>query len=311
MKKFLALVIAALLLIGSLGLLYTDLLYQLFDKDQVDDFITSVDQLVKEEKADESEIDPSAENTQSDAVQNENIAVSGAQEEVQGIERLGFDYIPLYTRTEQLCQKYVFKINSGDINSFGNIITDATNAYNGEGVTTEVYYLIIIALLSIPVYMLVRLLSFNTIYNMTNETNVLIRPFARGLSCLACSIVSITATWFVYRSTLYEFALSKLTKWIKTFDSSKIALNAVNIVIIVVLAIALIAILKKTMFRGSIILSVLLAVLRSVLFVIFFAFVNSFLSIDSLTWYVALFVLAALFIIGLVDLLIEPAKHGK
>lgn len=54
-----------------------------------------------------------------------------------------------------------------------------------------------------------------------------------------------------------------------------------------------------------------IAVLRSVLFVIFFTFVNAFLSIDSLTWYVALFVLAALLVIGLVDLLIEPAKNRK
>ena len=323
MKRFICLVIAAALLLASLALLYTNLLYRLFDKEQVDSFMNKVDQLATEAQTEESSADAGVvEGVVADAATDEAAqpeaqpgeapeADENAQDEAQGIERLGFDYFPLYTRTEKLSRDYVFKINEGDINGFGSIITDATNAYGEQGITTEIYTFIIIALLSIPVYMLVRLISYNEVYAMTNEANALIRPFARGLACIACATVSVTLTWFVYRSTLYQFALSKLTNWINSFDSSKVALNAVNIVIIVVIAIALIAILKKTVFRGSVVTSVLTALLRTVLFVIFFAFLNAFLAGKHLTWYVAIFVLAALLVIGLIDLLIEPAKSKR
>ena len=313
MKRFICLVLAAALLLASLALLYTNLLYRLFDKGQVDEFMNKVDQLANETQADTgADAQTPVDAEQPEGLSGEVVDTGEQTEsEAQGIERLGFDYFPLYTRTEEITRKYVFKINEGDINGFGSIITDATNAYGDQGVMTEVYSIIIIALLSIPVYMLVRLLAYSTVYEMTNEANALIRPFARGLACIACATVSVTLTWFVYRSTLYQFALGKLTDWISSFDSSKIALNAVNILIIVVIAIALIAILRKTVFRGSVVTSVLTALLRVVLFVIFFAFLNAFLSVKNLTWYVAIFVLAALLVIGLIDLLIEPARKKR
>lgn len=285
MKKFICLVLAVLLVAASVAVLYSDVMYRLFDKEQVNEFY---DNLGKNMLGDE-----------------EQPAENG------GIEKLGLDFFPLYPSIYNLFVTYVPAINDGDVNELTEAGNAAKEMTKQEDFLTALYNLLIIALLSIPVYMLFRFIPFNTLYAAADNSFVLARPLYRGLVCCACSIVTITGTWFLYHSAIYETLYKKLIDWVQQASAAKFAINITNIVIIAVIAIALIAILKRTVFRGSIVKSVLLAVLRGVLFVIVFGLANAFIAVRGFTWYAVLFAVLFVIVVGIVDMLLDPAKENK
>ena len=290
MKKFICLVLAVLLVAASVAVLYSDVMYRLFDKEQVNEFY---DNLGKNKLPDD-EIDT-----------EEQSAESG------GIEKLGLVFFPLYPSIYNLFVTYVPAINEGDVNELSEAGNAAREITKQEDFLTALYNLLIIALLSIPVYMLFRFIPFNTLYAAADESFMLARPLYRGLVCCGCSVVTITGTWFLYHSAVYETLYKKLIDWAEKLTATKVVMNVTNIVILVVIAVVLIAILKRTVFRGSIVKSVLLAVLRGVLFVVVFALANAFIAVRGFTWYAVLFAVLFILIVGIVDMLIDPAKESR
>ena len=69
------------------------------------------------------------------------------------------------------------------------------------------YDFMIVALLTIPVYMLVRLLAYNTLYEMAESTMWLARVFLRGIVAVSASLVTVSATWFLYKRLLFQVIL--------------------------------------------------------------------------------------------------------
>lgn len=291
MKKYICLVLAILLVAASLAVLYSGLMYKLFP-DEAPAAMQKLDGLMEGE---------------SDAADGEAVPADGSAPEGK-LARLGLDYFPLYPNVYDLFSKYTSSINEGNTEEMKGAGNDAVAIAKGEDFLTGLYSLIIIALLSIPVYMIFRLIPFNTLYAESDKAFLLSRPFARGLACIAATIVTTTATWFLYHSILYRLALAKLKEWANGLNGSEVVFNLTNIVIIVALVVAVIAILRKTIFRGSFLKSILMALGRTALFVIVFALANALIAYKGFSWQALVFVLAVLLVIGIADMLIEPPK---
>ena len=133
------------------------------------------------------------------------------------------------------------------------------------------YDFMIVALLTIPVYMLVRLLAYNTLYEMAESTMWLARVFLRGIVAVSASLVTVSATWFLYKRLLFQVILQNAYSWLTQLTSVKFALNATNIVILLVTVCAVIALLRATLFRGSVFTSILGAVMRTLLYIVLIA----------------------------------------
>ncbi|MBR4236014.1 MAG: hypothetical protein IKR85_08130 [Clostridia bacterium] len=299
MKRFICLLLALALLGAAIALLYTDLVYQLFDRQKVDALL--------------SEHTPDAGAQAAQALDAPNTGEAEDIDEATGLEKLGLRYFPMYKRIYDFAAKNVFKINDmqgtkGDFESFSGIEDDLKEIYGRQNFWGELINLLIIALISIPVYALVRFLGYNEMYKMSDEAFALARPFARGLVCLACAVVSVTATWFLYHSVVYELAYKKLMELIASADMSRFGQIASNAVFyLAVLAVALL-IVKAVVFRGSAIKSVLTAALRTLVFVVLFALINASLKIQGIRWPIFVFALAFLLVVGMIDLLIEPSN---
>lgn len=171
------------------------------------------------------------------------------------------------------------------------------------------YDFMIVALLTIPVYMLVRLLAYNTLYEMAESTMWLARVFLRGIVAVSASLVTVSATWFLYKRLLFQVILQNAYSWLTQLTSVKFALNATNIVILLVTVCAVIALLRATLFRGSVFTSILGAVMRTLLHIVLIAVISIF--ITRMTTRTILFMLAALFAIGLVKDVFLPEKKRR
>lgn len=171
------------------------------------------------------------------------------------------------------------------------------------------YDFMIVALLTIPVYMLVRLLAYNTLYEMAESTMWLARVFLRGIVAVSASLVTVSATWFLYKRLLFQVILQNAYSWLTQLTSVKFALNATNIVILLVTVCAVIALLRATLFRGSVFTSILGAVMRTLLYIVLIAVISIF--ITRMTTRTILFMLAALFVIGLVKDVFLPEKKRR
>ena len=270
MKKLICAIIALALTIAAVAVLYTDTMYKLFPKQNIATVITGT------------------------------LANNG--------DELGFDYFPLYTGIYNLCAKYVAGINSGDVESLNTAGEDAMAITKEESFISSLYAFIIIALVSLPVYMLVRLVPFNTLYEHSGSCFLFARPFYRGITCLCCSVVTVTATWLLYHSAFYTLVKTKIVSNLSSVDITGFSFNATNIVIIAVIAVALFAIIKHTLFRGSILKSVLTALLRTLLYTLMFALVNAFTEKGGVTGYTLLFGLIFIFTVGVLDLIFDPSK---
>ena len=226
------------------------------------------------------------------------------------LEVLGLENFPLYGNSERyglydFCREFIPYINE-ETETLPDVGAALGKLISGENVLDTLYYFVIIALLSIPVYMLLRLVPFNALYEAADECFVLARPFARGLAASACAVVSISATWFLYNTLIYEKLYMLLVEWLKSRSKPDIALTLTNIVLIAVAVVVVVALLKSTLFRGSIVKSILLAVLRALLFVGVFAAINAFIGCATLR--VLIFALALLLIVGVLDTVLDPPK---
>lgn len=177
-----------------------------------------------------------------------------------------------------------------------------------ESFTNTLLAFILLAVLSIPVYMILRIIPYNTLYKAADTSFLLARPFTRGFAACACSVTSISFTWLIYHTLIYKKLYSAVTNWFSNVEKPEIALTATNVIIIIVAIIVIIALLKSTLFRGSVLKSVLLALLRMALFVVVFAAAN--VLIGCATWRVLIFVLAMIAVVGIVDSIVDPT-HAK
>lgn len=168
---------------------------------------------------------------------------------------------------------------------------------------------IILSLLSIPVYMVLRLIPFNTLYSAAGDCNFIARILVTGVTVVTAGVVTVCVTWFLYHSVVFKNLVSLLGDEVKNVQKPTIALNVTNVVIIIVAVLLVFAVLKTTLFRGSVTISILLGILRTLLFVIVFAFANVFSG--RLTGRVILFAVIGIIAAGALKDLILPEKPSK
>lgn len=190
--------------------------------------------------------------------------------------------------------------------SFGDL---CARLVSRDDFVQTLYDFMIVALLTIPVYMLVRLLAYNALYEMAESAMWLARVFLRGVVAVSASIATVSATWFLYKRLLFQVILQSIYGWLTQLTNVSFALNATNIVILLVTVCAVIALLRATLFRGSVFTSILAAVLRTALYIVLIAGISIFIS--RMTARTILFMLAALFAIGLVKDVFLPEKKRR
>lgn len=190
--------------------------------------------------------------------------------------------------------------------SFGDL---CARLVSRDDFVQTLYDFMIVALLTIPVYMLVRLLAYNALYEMAESAMWLARVFLRGVVAVSASIATVSATWFLYKRLLFQVILQSIYGWLTQLTNVSFALNATNIVILLVTVCAVIALLRATLFRGSVFTSILAAVLRTALYIVLIAGISIFIS--RMTARTILFMLATLFAIGLVKDVFLPEKKRR
>ena len=174
-----------------------------------------------------------------------------------------------------------------------------------EGFLQALYSLVLISLISIPVYMILRLLIYNAIYDWTNDGFFLWSLPLRGVATLACGVTSACVSWVFYNTVLFGKLLKAVMNWLSGINAAKVAetatalpslwaVNTTNIFAIVIVISAIIALVRITVFRGKIGISVALGLFRSLIFMVAFAFVEVF--IPDMTWRVVLF--GAIFVVA-------------
>lgn len=174
--------------------------------------------------------------------------------------------------------------------------------------TQSLYAFLLISLLTIPVYMVVRLIVFNGAYELGKKWFFPVRFLYFGLIALLSAFVTVTATWVMYKTVVYDIVLSFMTQLVQeVIKNVQVALATTNIIVLIAIGALVCLLLHRTLFRGSVFLSLVGAVLRSVLFLIFISCIDIFLY--SATPRTYLILLAAFFTIGLVKALLFPDKH--
>lgn len=177
-----------------------------------------------------------------------------------------------------------------------------------ESFLSTLYAFALVSLLTIPVYMLTRLLVYNTLYGMAEDCSLLGRIFVRGIVAVSAALVTVSFTWLLQKRYL-GIALDYLSGQLGKLTSVKFALSATNIAILIVIGFAVIALLRATLFRGSVFTSILGAVLRTLLFIVLIAIVQVF--IGRMTTRTVLFMLAALLVIGIIKEIFLPEKASR
>lgn len=193
----------------------------------------------------------------------------------------------------------------GDTPNFLNLLYRFTE--NGDFLE-KLYTFLLTSLLTIPVYMLLRLLVYNVLYDMAEDYSWLGRVFARGVVAASASLVTVTLTWVLqkrYLALILNFVKDKIAQ----LTSVQFALNATNLVIIGIIAFAVIALLRATLFRGSVFTSILGAILRTLLFIVLIAVISVF--IGRTTVRTLLFMVAAVFVIGIVKEVFIPEARPR
>ena len=279
MKKFICLILAAVLLAAAVAIMYPQLLFKVYDEDKVAEAADSV-------------IEGDFETFKS-SIGFENVPFYGSETK-PGVAAGLATFVPyLKGETDELPA-------AGE--ELGKIYKE------DESFTNTLLAFILLAVLSIPVYMILRLIPYNTLYKAADTSFLLARPFTRGFAACACSVTSISFTWLIYHTLIYKKLYSAVTNWFSNVEKPEIALTATNVIIIIVAIIVIIALLKSTLFRGSVLKSVLLALFRMALFVVVFAAAN--VLIGCATWRVLIFVLAMIAVVGILDSILDPT-HAK
>ena len=273
MKKFFCLIIAILLVLASVAVLYPSLLFKVYDEQQANSLLENV--------TDDTETFWSS---------------------------LGFANFPFYLGVSGVLEKTVPYVN-GETEELPNLGEPLSEICKAENFWETLYYFIILSLISIPVYMIFRLIPFNTLFRASDEAFLLSRPLLRGITSCACSVVSVTVTWFLYHTLIYQHLYKAVVEWAGTVIMPEIALNVTNILIIVVAIVCVIYLLKVTVFRGSFLKSVLMAVVRSALFVLIFSVINTFIGCDTVR--VIVLGVIVVILIGIIDMVIDPAQEKE
>ena len=219
----------------------------------------------------------------------------------------GLESFPMYG-TEETTGFYGIKDVMEDVSAFiksgeaerPDIWGYLTKITKNEGFLQALYAMVILILVSILVYMVLRLICYNPLYKWIGEKNLLVRLPLRGLATLGMGITCVSAAWLITNQVLFKSLLEKLIEWIKgVTDSLPLALSSANITAIILITCVVLGLLKVTVFRGSFGLSVLLALLRVIIFTVFFAYVSVFWGEFSLR--IILFGIAFMIVCGVVE----------
>ena len=237
--------------------------------------------------------------------------------------RLGFENYPLYgtlgaqnpegfygvKNVLEDCKPYI----TGEDKTapkVGELLKKIPDSMGTTNFMQSIYNLVLIALISIPVYMILRLLVYTALYRWIDEGSFLLTLPLRGIATVACGVTSGCISWVVYNTVVFNRLLKKLINWLSGLSSSNIAgqvsslaVNASNLFVIVIIIGVIWAMVKLTIFRGSVSISVFLGLFRSLLFLIVFAFINVF--IGDFTWRVILFGLLFALAAGVVERLFD------
>lgn len=174
--------------------------------------------------------------------------------------------------------------------------------------TQSLYAFALISLLTIPVYMIVRLIVINGAYELGKKWFFLFRFFYYGVVSLMSAFITVTATWVMYKTVVYDVVLAFLTGLVQeVVKNVQVALATTNIITLAVIGVLVCLLLHRTLFRGSVFLSLVGAILRSVLFVIFVSCVDIFLYGGTIRAYLLL--IAAIFAVGVIKAVLLPDKH--
>lgn len=170
------------------------------------------------------------------------------------------------------------------------------------------YAFLLIAILTIPVYMVLSILVFNGAYALGKKWFFLFRFLWFGIITILASYVTVTATWVMYKTVIYDIVLAFLMNLASEITKNvQIALATTNILTIAVIGLFVCLLLHRTLFRGSIFLSLVGAVLRTLLFVVLVAAVNAVLF--DVTIRSVLIILAFVFAAGILKVVLFPDKH--
>ena len=176
-----------------------------------------------------------------------------------------------------------------------------------DGALQALYSFLILCVISIPVYMILRLVPFNTLQRMAAEWPWPFSWLGQGVFAVMCGVSCVCITWLGYNTLIFQGLLHKLIDWIGGQKMPQFAMNVGNIVILAAAVLIVIGLLKTTLFRGSLAVSVLTAVFRVIIFLVFFAFVSVF--IGHFTWRVILFGLAFVLLCGLFESITERNRR--
>ena len=191
-----------------------------------------------------------------------------------------------------------------------DIMAELDKIYARQDFFETVYAFCLIALMTIPVYMILRLVIYNCVYRVGSGWFFPLRIFWYGVAGASASLVTVSATWFMYKTVIYDIVIDFLTGLISGItDSVQVALATTNILTLIVIALLVIVLLRATLFRGSIFTSLLGAILRTMLYVIIIAAIEVFV-LDA-TGRTVLFLLAAVVLIGLVKAIFLSDKHAS
>lgn len=174
--------------------------------------------------------------------------------------------------------------------------------------TENLYAFLLVSLLTIPLYMILRLLVFNGAYELGKKWFFPVRYLYFGVIALLSAFVTVTATWVMYKTVVYDIVLSFLTGLVQeVVKNVQVALATTNIITIAVIGVLVCLLLHRTLFRGSVFLSLIGAALRSTLFLIFVSCIDIFVYNGTPRMYLIL--LGAFFAIGLIKALLFPDKY--
>ena len=312
-RRLFSLIAALLLLAGSVLVMYPNILHG---------------KVAEESAASDGSFDPLRLVESAREKFEQAIAKLYSDENVQIEEdRLGLENFPLYGSEYFYGVKDVLEDEAlhayirGDSEEKPDLGSLIKNIYTNPKIASDsgearrifmqrIYDLVLISLISIPIYMLLRALIYNALYGWISDGIFLTALPLRGIATVSCGVTGTCLSWMLYNTVLFDKLLSKVMNWFSGLSASKaaetvsrlpsaLAVNATNIIAIVVLVALILALVRLTVFRGSVVMSVFLGLFRTLLFVISFAFINAF--IGDWTWRVVLF--GALFVIaaGLIE----------
>lgn len=172
------------------------------------------------------------------------------------------------------------------------------------------YSFLMIALMSIPVYMVMRLIVFNVVYRIAAKWFFPFRIFWYGIVGASASLVTVSCTWLIYKTVLSDIVIRMLKNALETLTKNvTFAIATTNILVVIVVALLVFVLLRATLFRGSIFTSLLGAILRTVLYVVIIAGFEAF--VFEATGFTILALAAFVLVIGLVKAIFLSDKQAS